>query len=70
MKSVGTEDKDSVYVVAKNAGNVNYESINSNMAGDTYEKDIGFYFKHTPKNDNFLKPFVKLLPRATKRKFF
>ena len=33
-------------------GQVNYESINSNMAGDTYEKDIGFYFKHTPKNDN------------------
>ncbi len=25
---------------------------------------------HTPKNDDFLKPFVKLLPKGTKRKFF
>ena len=25
---------------------------------------------HTPKNDDFLKPFVKLLPKRTKRKFF
>ena len=32
-------------------GQVNYTTINSNMANDTYEKDIGFYFKHTPKND-------------------
>jgi 7-cyano-7-deazaguanine tRNA-ribosyltransferase len=25
---------------------------------------------HTPKSDDFLKPFVKLLPKGTKRKFF
>ena len=43
----------------------------------TFGKNLSVFFLknnfdvlHIPKNDDFLKPFVKLLPRATKRKFF
>ncbi|MBC8435600.1 MAG: S8 family serine peptidase, partial [Proteobacteria bacterium] len=32
-------------------GTVNYTDINSEMSSSTIEKDIGFFYKHTPKND-------------------
>ena len=32
-------------------GQINYTNIKSDMSSNTVEKDIGFYFKHTPKNE-------------------
>jgi len=32
-------------------GQINYTNIKSDMSSDTVEKDVGFYFKHTPKNE-------------------
>mgnify|MGYP003312276289 FL=1 len=32
-------------------GQVNYTDINSSLSSDTYEKDLGIYFKHDSAND-------------------
>jgi len=43
----------------------------------TFEKNCSAFFLknnfdilHLSKNDEFLKPFIKFLPKSTKRKFF
>ena len=32
-------------------GQVNYTNINSDLSSNTFEKDVGIYYKHQPSND-------------------